>query len=463
MSIDHPAEDPPDEEPSPLADTSVAPIGNDEQPIDTSTTRDNVQCGSRAENHSLKAGAPDAEALACTEAATRQEHAYRQHSEDDCDQLVREREVDADSGMPISVRPDLPLPSDVRSEDVHEHSPQEKKELLELPSNSDDVLARDETWDIGALEQQYEPGPTGSLERIIADESVVIIRKSDSRDDLGAGADTSRQPLSDKEWVDHIVEVVENLAEARKAGLRTDRLYTENNAGEIWTEERELLHDSIIEDLYSKASAVPCDHKAIIAGGLGGAGKTTILTQHAGIDLSQYLMINPDNMKEEMARRSMIPDIEGLSPMEASDLAHEESSYLARQLALRAQSDGKNLIWDITMSRTDSTTERILNLRQDGYGQIDGIFVNISTEVSIKRVGARHREGHDDWLCGKGLGGRYVPPVVTMDQADEKWGSKNRRTFEAVKEKLDSWVIFDNSVDNHPPILTDASNSKTPS
>ena len=36
--------------------------------------------------------------------------------------------------------------------------------------------------------------------------------------------------------------------------------------------------------------------------------------------------------------------------MEASELVHEESSYLANQLALRAQSDGKNLIWDITMS-----------------------------------------------------------------------------------------------------------------
>ena len=79
-----------------------------------------------------------------------------------------------------------------------------------------------------------------------------------------------------------------------------------------------------------------------MAGGLGGAGKTTILTEHADIDLTQYLMINPDNIKEEMARRGMIPDIDGLSPMEASDLAHEESSYLAKRLARRADAEGKN-------------------------------------------------------------------------------------------------------------------------
>ena len=42
--------------------------------------------------------------------------------------------------------------------------------------------------------------------------------------------------------------------------------------------------------------------------------------------MSQYLMINPDDIKEEMARRGMVPEIEGLSPMEASDLVHEESS-----------------------------------------------------------------------------------------------------------------------------------------
>ena len=112
------------------------------------------------------------------------------------------------------------------------------------------------------------------------------------------------------------VEVREGLDSARREGLTSKRLNTIDGAGEIWTEERDLLHDSIIEDLYARAANVPSDFKAIIAGGLGGAGKTTVLTQYADIDLSQYLMINPDDMKEEMARRGMIPEVEGLSPME---------------------------------------------------------------------------------------------------------------------------------------------------
>ena len=38
-------------------------------------------------------------------------------------------------------------------------------------------------------------------------------------------------------------------------------------------------------------------------------------------------MINPDDIKEELAQRGMVPEIDGLSPMEATDLVHEESSY----------------------------------------------------------------------------------------------------------------------------------------
>ncbi len=264
-------------------------------------------------------------------------------------------------------------------------------------------------------------------------------------------------PVTDTEWTEHIVEVIDDLAKARAAGLRTDRLHTVDNGREIWTEERELLHDSIIQDLYSKAAEIPCEHRAIIAGGLGGAGKTTILTEYAGIDLSRYLMINPDSIKEEMARRGMIPEVGRLSPMEASDLAHEESSYLAQQLALRAQADGKNLIWDITMSTEKSTSRRIQHLREGNYSQIDGIFVDIPTEASIKRTEARHREGHNEWLAGRGLGGRYVPPEVIRGQNDNEWGSQNRRTFESMKDRLDSWALYDNSVDGRPPSLVNSS------
>ena len=103
--------------------------------------------------------------------------------------------------------------------------------------------------------------------------------------------------------------------------------------------------------IYTNAPRRSHANSAIIAGGLGGAGKDNSISQGtANIDLSKYLMINPDNIKEEMARAGMIPEVDSLSPMEASDLVHEESSTIAKRMARRAYAEGKNLIWDITMS-----------------------------------------------------------------------------------------------------------------
>ena len=125
--------------------------------------------------------------------------------------------------------------------------------------------------------------------------------------------------------------------------------------------------------------------------------------------------------------------------MEASDLVHEESSVLAKQLAFERKLDGKNLIWDITMSSQESTQERIDDLRAAGYTRIDAVFVDIPIETSIKRTEARHREGHDKWR-GEGLGGRYVPPEVILRQTDPDWGSKNRKNFEAAKATVQQLV-----------------------
>ena len=146
--------------------------------------------------------------------------------------------------------------------------------------------------------------------------------------------------------------------------------------------------------------------------------------------------------------------------MEASELVHEESSYLAGQLALRAQADGKNLIWDITMSSEESVAKRINELTSASYTHIDGLFVDISVETSLRRIESRHREGHDKYLAGDGLGGRYVPPEVIKSQEDPEWGSKNMIIFPAVKHRFNNWSIYDNSLDGRQPMLVATKNKQ---
>jgi len=268
------------------------------------------------------------------------------------------------------------------------------------------------------------------------------------------------EPLTDAEYAEHVQRVRDRLEQARADGLATDEQYTIDPDREIWSEDREALHDEIIDELYGRAVNVPNEYQAIIAGGLPGAGKSSVLEGHAGIDRSRFLTIDPDEIKAELAWRGMIPPVENLSSMEASGLVHEESSYIARQMAHRAQAEGKNVVWDITMSSKSSTESRIDDLRGAGYLRIEGIFVDIPVETSIARAEFRHRVAQDEYRAGKGQGGRYVPPEVIREKDDLVWGSVNRRAFEEVKSRFDAWSIYDNSTDGRPPTLTDTAKGK---
>jgi predicted kinase len=330
---------------------------------------------------------------------------------------------------------------------------------IDQPSTADGLAALpDRTGDREELRQRLERLPPGHPSSPAETDGTPRppepgLRCRDSPDTTPA-ADADWRPLTDAEYAEHVTQVRERLDKARADGLATDRQHTIDPAREVWSGERETLQDSIIEDMYRRASDVPCERRAIMAGGLPGAGKSTILEGHAGIDRSEYLTINPDEIKEEMAHRDMIPPVDGLSPMEASDLVHEESSYVAKRLARRAQSDGKNVIWDITMSSRESTEWRISALRAAGYSRIEGIFVDIPVETSVTRAGSRHWEGHDNYRAGEGPGGRFLPAEIIRAQADPEWGSRNRKTFEEVRHHFDGWCRFDNS--GMAPVLVEA-------
>lgn len=261
------------------------------------------------------------------------------------------------------------------------------------------------------------------------------------------------KPLTDAEHAEHVADVRSRLAHAQAAGLATHVLHTIDLGNEVWSHERRLRHDALLHALYVRAAGVPCEHRAILVGGLPGAGKTTVLGRRTDIDPSRYLTINPDQIKEELARRGLIPEVDGLTPLEAARLAHEESSDIAKRLAHRAQADGKNMIWDVTMSRPRTCADRIAALAAAGYGRVDAIFVDVPVGVSLRRADARHRSGHEAYRGGSGAGGRFVPAEVILAQADPTWGSVNRATFELVKNWFTAWARYDNSVDGRGATL----------
>jgi predicted ABC-type ATPase len=264
--------------------------------------------------------------------------------------------------------------------------------------------------------------------------------------------------LTDAQHLEHVAEVKDRIADGKAARLDSQFAHTIDDAHEVWTDERSAAHDRLLDDLYGRASSVPCEYKAIMAGGLPGAGKTTVLTRYADIDLSQYLVINPDTIKEEMAHRGLVPQIAGLTPMEATELVHEEASALAKRLATRAQADGRNITWDFTMCNAETTSNRIESLQASGYSAVRGVFVDVGIDDSVKRADARHREGYEQYRAGQGPGGRFIPEELIRAQADPDWGSRNRANFEQLKDKFSAWSLYDNS--GLAPVLTAARDRK---
>jgi predicted ABC-type ATPase len=270
-------------------------------------------------------------------------------------------------------------------------------------------------------------------------------------------ASADQPSVESGDFAEHIEILTARLADAKKQGLDTDRLHTDPPDHKSWTTERLAAQREIIEDLYSGGREVPCHGEAVLAGGLGGAGKGTVLAKYAAIDTSKYLVIDPDRIKEQMAERGMIPKVEGLSPMECSVLVHEESSWIAANLAKRAYAEGRNVIWDITMSSLESTERRIGDLRTAGYHDLTGVFVDIPAEQSVQRALGRYQAGMERYGNGVGQGGRYVPPAVIFAQRTADGQTVNRQVFETVKPRFDRWAVFDNSRDGERPILTDSS------
>lgn len=277
-------------------------------------------------------------------------------------------------------------------------------------------------------------------------------------DNAERGPDGRLVPLTEEELAQHTAAVEAAISRAKAAGLETDKTFTLDGRGEVWEPERAAQHREIVDQVWATAANVPNEGRALFSGGMGGSGKTTTLANpRTGIDQSQYLTINPDDIKEIMAARGMVPDIPDseveLAPMEKVALIHEESSHIAGLIAARAYAERKNVTWDITMASQGSVENRMARMKAAGYTDMQAVFVDIPVEGSVRRAMARYTLGLEAYRNGEGQGGRYVPPSVIRENASTSFSSANRTNFEAMRDSFDDWQVWDNSVDGREPRL----------
>lgn len=264
-------------------------------------------------------------------------------------------------------------------------------------------------------------------------------------------------------------QYLDKVIRGTQSTFNTQKLYDERgDAKNLYSPERAAAQKQIIDDVYARAGQVPNNREAIITGGLPGSGKSTGLeTAFSNGWLqgksSDYLVLNPDDMKSELAQRGLTPDesvnpkFAGLSPMEKAGLIHDESSYLTTQLADRAQADGKNVLWDITMNKESSVAARLDELDAAGYKK-QMIFTDTDPAKATERAAGRYESGQAKYEAGENLtGGRFVSSDITGYKPNDQWVTQNRAVFETLKNRSDQWVSIDNNADRDPKLIEKSS------
>lgn len=276
--------------------------------------------------------------------------------------------------------------------------------------------------------------------------------------------DMLKKGLMGKGSYRHHVEYVHGVVDKLRAtGKETHLQHARptSNGDLVWDTDRAAIHREIIQEQLAKWADVPCNGEALFSGGLGGAGKSTVLGKFANIDTTQYATLNPDDIKEIMAEKGLIPVIDGLTPMEASPLVHDEASHITSQLGKIVTVKKMNVIYDTTMANYNGTKKKAEMLQQLGYKKIEAIFVDIEQSTSDRRADERHKRGHEAYLIGKGNGGRILPKAITAAQTpkDDSYRSANAENFLRLKEEgffTAEPLMYDNNVDGRDPVKLDS-------
>ena len=208
----------------------------------------------------------------------------------------------------------------------------------------------------------------------------------------------------------------------------------------IWTGERARQQRLLVTGMYQAAAGVPRERRAVIAGGLPGADKAAEL-DGAGLDRSRYLTVSIDAVLDRMAGAGLIPaadgheppgheppsseppghkapghearvqEANGSSPLARAGQVHAEAQYLAKRVLLRALTDGRNLILDISLASWRAAEAWTYALRFADY-EMTAVFAAIGVDEAVRQAEEARRRGEEEFRRGRGYGGRVIPAAA---------------------------------------------------
>ena len=213
----------------------------------------------------------------------------------------------------------------------------------------------------------------------------------------------------------------------------------------IFNEERQALHDKIVEDSL-EGIPVQEDPTFYMMGGGPASGKSSMLrTGKTGIpvndsgDVRDAVEVNPDLYKEKLPEYGTM--VAAKNPAAAS-FTHEESSYLAKRVQAAGIERGMDVVVDgVGDSGEASVGKKVMAAKKAGYKTV-AVYATIPTEVAIERSDARAAKT-----------GRVVPhSYLTNAHANVS------KVFPFVAKTFDEVKLFDNLTE--PRVIATAKNGK---
>ncbi|WP_253701421.1 zeta toxin family protein [Corynebacterium ulcerans] len=122
----------------------------------------------------------------------------------------------------------------------------------------------------------------------------------------------------------------------------------------------------------------------------------------------------------------MVDTPEGMSPMEAAGLIHAESGDIADVVTKMALADGKNVIFDITMTTSGSVTGRIKKAKAHGYDEFTGVYIDVPLEVSLKSAQERYIRGAQEYTDGVRLRWALRPRIRNHASTSTRIGQNTK-------------------------------------
>jgi hypothetical protein len=245
----------------------------------------------------------------------------------------------------------------------------------------------------------------------------------------GQAAPGGYQPLSDDELAAHASQAQDGVEKALRAGRATWQAFTLGHAGQVWSLDRTILHDEILRDFMERQVDVPSSGEAVFLGGMPGAAKP---------EAPDHAVVSPEAFTRELAQRGKVPEVAGMSPLEASPLVHAEALYLAGQAARMLVERRKNLAWDVTMNDRANAEAWLHWLKAQDY-HVSGTFTDTPVGDSASDSATRYRSAMEGYRQGKNeLGAHHVPRSAVLAMERAPGVSRGRHTFDQLQQHMDT-------------------------